>query len=210
MFRILGQPAATSEPGECPLDDPPAGQNFEALGSIQSLSDLDGPFANLVQRTAQLWPGITAIDEDMAHPGSGVADRFQHRRRAVAVLDIGGVDDQTEQQPDGIDDGMTFSTFGFFLRNSPQSQGFRWFSRSDYRSRPLWVAARGLPVCASPWPSLSGWSAKARCRASRQSRDLLGPYRFYNRHERAHQAANLFSIQNKPEPSERTGVLKRG
>ena len=34
-----------TKPGECPLDDPLAGQKLEALCGIGSLDDFEGPFA---------------------------------------------------------------------------------------------------------------------------------------------------------------------
>lgn len=101
------------------------------------------------------------------HLWAGMADRLQNQRRAVPVLDISGVNDQPEQQSDGVDDGMTFSTLDLlpFRHGSrpnpgtspcddlpgnewrlsmahriPQSYRFRWFSCSDCRLSALCCA----------------------------------------------------------------------
>jgi len=41
VFKILGESAASVEPGEGPLDDPAFGKNFETLGLIGALDDFD-------------------------------------------------------------------------------------------------------------------------------------------------------------------------
>ena len=42
----------------------------------------------------------------MAQPGEGIADRLEDQARAVAVLDIGAMDDQSDQQTERIGDDM--------------------------------------------------------------------------------------------------------
>ncbi len=59
----------------------------------------------------QLRPGIGAIGEQVAQPWAGMAYGFQHGRRAVAVLGIGCMDDETEEHAGGIDDSMALATF---------------------------------------------------------------------------------------------------
>jgi hypothetical protein len=41
-FEVLGQSAASSEPGECALDEPSSRQNFETIGAIRTLDDFEG------------------------------------------------------------------------------------------------------------------------------------------------------------------------
>ena len=41
IFEILGQPAASVQPGEGAFDNPPSGQNCEALGLVGTFDDFD-------------------------------------------------------------------------------------------------------------------------------------------------------------------------
>ena len=75
-------------------------------GAIRALDDLHGPVSNLRQCTLKLGSGIAAVGEDMAQPGEGIADRLEDQGRAVAVLDIGAMDDQSDQQTERIGDDM--------------------------------------------------------------------------------------------------------
>lgn len=61
----------------------------EALGGIRALDYLHGPDAMTLERIFEAAPCVAAIDEDMAQPGE--ADSFEDIRRAVAVLNIGGM-----------------------------------------------------------------------------------------------------------------------
>lgn len=65
---VLGEAAATSEPGEGSFDDPSSGQYLEAFGGVRPLYELDGPFAHIDQSVPELVAGIAAIGEDMAEP----------------------------------------------------------------------------------------------------------------------------------------------
>ncbi len=82
FLPVLGEAPAATQPGEGALDDPPFWQNLEALG---------------------------AIGEDMAQPGKAVADGLQQLGRAVAVLDIGAMDDQCDQKAQGVGDDMALA-----------------------------------------------------------------------------------------------------
>ena len=110
LLPIPGQPAASPEPGEGALDNPSPGQEFEPLRGVRALYDLDGPIADPVQCAAQFRSGIAAVGEDMAQPGAGMTDGFQNPWRAIPVLDVGGMNDQPEQQSDGVDDDMAFAS----------------------------------------------------------------------------------------------------
>ena len=61
FLPILSHSTAASEPCEGSFDDPAAGNDFEALGRVGTLDDLDSPFADLVQGIPQLWPAVTAV-----------------------------------------------------------------------------------------------------------------------------------------------------
>ena len=109
IFPVLGQPSASPEPCKGELDDPSAWDDLEALCRIGAFDDLDGPFADAVECPAQFWPGIASIGEDMPQPRAGFADRGENLRCTVAVLNIGGMNDRTEHQAQGIDHDVTLA-----------------------------------------------------------------------------------------------------
>ena len=98
LLEVLGEAAASAEPGEGALDHPAARQDLEALGGSDRLMISRVQLADAAQRVPELVAGIAAIGEDMAQPGEALADRLQHIDGAVAVLDVGGVDDERDQQ----------------------------------------------------------------------------------------------------------------
>jgi hypothetical protein len=81
---------------------PGARQDDEAFGLIGTLDDLNGPFADLVQRLPELVSGIGAIGKDMAQPREALDDLGQHQRRAVAVLNVDSVDYAMDQIAIGV------------------------------------------------------------------------------------------------------------
>ena len=64
---------------------------------------------NRRERAAQFRPRIATVGEDVAEPRARPADRGEDGRRAVAVLHVGGMHDQAEQQTDGVDDGVALA-----------------------------------------------------------------------------------------------------
>lgn len=82
FLPVLGQSAASSEPCEGAFYDPSSGQDFEALGGVGPLDDFHGPGADFGQGSAQFWPRVSAVGEDMTQPRKAVADGFEHLRRA--------------------------------------------------------------------------------------------------------------------------------
>jgi hypothetical protein len=91
LLEVLGEAAVAIEPSQCAFDDPATGQDDKPLCGIGSFDDFDGPFADPAQRLPELLSGIAAIGKDMTQPREAFDDFGQHQRRAVAVLDVGGV-----------------------------------------------------------------------------------------------------------------------
>ena len=96
-FEVLGEPAAASEPSEGAFDHPAAGKEFKPFGDVGSLDDLDGPFSHLGQGVPQFVAGIAAIGEDVTQPWIERTDRGQDIDSTVAILDVGGMDQQANE-----------------------------------------------------------------------------------------------------------------
>ena len=82
---------------EGPFDDPASREDYKAFGGIGSLDDLDRPVALAFKSAAQFVPGIAAIGKDIAQPGEAIPDRLEQVWRTIAVLNIGGMDDDMKR-----------------------------------------------------------------------------------------------------------------
>lgn len=98
FLPVLCEASAPTQPCKGAFDDPAARQNLKALGGVGALDDLDGPFAHAGERAAQFLSGISSIGKDMTQPREAAADRRQHIDGAVTILDIGGMDEDEDQQ----------------------------------------------------------------------------------------------------------------
>ena len=85
FLPVLGEPAAAPEPGERALHHPAPGQDLEALCNVGALDDFDGPRPGTPQGGPEFGAGVASVGKDMTQPWPARADRFQDRRRAVAV-----------------------------------------------------------------------------------------------------------------------------
>ena len=94
---VLCEAPASSEPCECPLDDPSSWQDLEALGGIGALDDLDRPVADPGERRGELVAGVGAVGEQMAQPRIEAADRRDDRDCPVAVLNVGRVHVESDE-----------------------------------------------------------------------------------------------------------------
>ena len=116
MLEVVGEPSISVEPCQRALDDPAAGQHFEALGGIGPLDDFDGPLADTVQGVLELVSGIAAISEHMSQPREAPDDFREHQRRSVAVLDIGGVDHGMDEISLGVGEDVALTPLDLLAR----------------------------------------------------------------------------------------------
>ncbi len=112
FFPVFCEPSAAPEPCEGAFDDPPSRKDFEAAGGIGTLDDLERLLADPVQCGAQFRPVISAVGEQVAQPGTGIAYGCQHGRCSVAILNIGGVNDEPEEHAGGVEDGVALAAPG--------------------------------------------------------------------------------------------------
>ena len=107
-LEILGQPSVAAEPSEGPLDQPALGQDGKAAGAGLALDDLE-PQTLLCCGTGSGLPLVAAIGEDQAEPGEAPAQPAADQRQPIAILDVGGVDDDHQQQAQGVDQNVALA-----------------------------------------------------------------------------------------------------
>ncbi len=80
------------------------------------------------ERAPELVPRIAAIGEHMAQPWEAIADSFEDIDGPVAVLNIGGMDQDEDQIAVGVSNDMPFAAFDLLARviaaNSATFRGF--------------------------------------------------------------------------------------
>jgi len=90
------------------LDQPALGQDGKAAGAGLALDDLE-PQTLLCCGTGSGLPLIAAIGEDQAEPGEAPAQPAADQRQPIAILDVGGVDDDHQQQAQGVDQNVALA-----------------------------------------------------------------------------------------------------
>ncbi len=59
--------------------------------------------------------GVVAIVRpDQFEPGKACADFIEHKRRVIAVLNIGGMNNNPQRQAFGVDQGVNFAALHLF------------------------------------------------------------------------------------------------
>jgi hypothetical protein len=69
-----------------------------------------------LERLPELVSSVAAIGEYMAQPVEAKTHRFEHIDRAIAVLNIGGVDENEDQKAAGVGIDMALSPSDFLAR----------------------------------------------------------------------------------------------
>ena len=82
------------------------GRTLEAFGAVRSLDDLHCELADFLQGASQFRSGVAAVGKDMAQPRPAPEYGLQDDRRAVAILNVGGVNDDADQQAQRVDDDV--------------------------------------------------------------------------------------------------------
>ena len=93
------------------LHDPSARQDLKSLRAIGALYDLKRPLANLAQPPLQLLATVAAVSKDMSQPRVAVADGFEDEGSAVPILDVSAMDDEPNEQTQGISEDMPLTSF---------------------------------------------------------------------------------------------------
>ena len=114
-LEVAGQAAVSADPGKGTLDDPAFGQDDEAMG-IAALDDLQGPGAGLGDEFGHLRPLVAGIGKDAFDEGEGSPRGAQQVTRTIAVLHVGRVDGDAQQEAQRIDQDVALAAGDFLPR----------------------------------------------------------------------------------------------
>ena len=101
-LEVAGEAAVAADPGKGALDDPSLRQDDETMG-IAALDDLQAPAAGPGDEFGHLRPLVAGIGKDAFDERKGSPRRTQQVARAVAILHVGRVDGDAQQQAKRID-----------------------------------------------------------------------------------------------------------
>lgn len=81
-----------------------------------ALDDFELPSAGIGNDLCDPWPLIGGIGEDLGDRGEPAARIAQQAADAVAILEIGAVDDDVQQQAEGVDEDVPLAAGDFLAR----------------------------------------------------------------------------------------------
>lgn len=84
--------------------------------SIAALDDLQGPGAGVGDRHGGFGALISGIGEDALDEGKGAARLSQDLPQTIAILNVGGVDDDAQQQAERVDEDVAFAARDLLAR----------------------------------------------------------------------------------------------
>jgi len=83
---------------------------------IAAFDDLEGPRTGPSDDFRHPWPLIAGVGEDAFDEGKGSPHRAQQVDRTVAVLHVGGVDRDAQQEAQRIDQNVALAAGDFLAR----------------------------------------------------------------------------------------------
>ena len=118
-LEIARQPAIAADPGQGSFDDPALGQDDEFVQFV-ALDDLEHPTTGAGSRSRGAWSLIAGIGEDALDEGEKAAGAsIENHPRPVAVLNVGGMDDDVQQEAERIDKDMALAPGDLLARIKP-------------------------------------------------------------------------------------------
>ena len=115
---VLAQSAVAAEPRERAFHNPTLGQDDESGAVAQTLDDRHRPAAKLSRPVDQL-SGVTPVGPGDFEPGEEAAKLAKHELGSIAVLDVGGVHDDGQDQAEDVDHDVPLAALDFLARVVP-------------------------------------------------------------------------------------------
>ncbi len=115
-LEVAGEASIAADPRQGSFDDPTFGQDDEAVQLI-ALDDLQLPSAARCDGDGRLWTLIAGIGEDALDEREESARALvENELRAVAILHIGRVDDDIQQEAERIDEDVPLAACDLLAR----------------------------------------------------------------------------------------------
>jgi len=116
LFPVLSKTAASAEPCKGSLDYPAAREDLEAVGLIRPFDDFDRPLPRSSDGIAEFVARIAAIGKNMAQPGEALPHSLEDIGRAIAVLNIGGMHENEDEEAAGVGQDVPLAAFDLLAR----------------------------------------------------------------------------------------------
>ena len=109
VLPILGEAATSIEPADGSLDDPALRLDDKSLRVVATPDDLGHEVGHdMGDAVGEDRPGIGAVREQLAQEGELSEQSGQQQHTAIAVLHVGGGDQGVQQQPELVDQDVSF------------------------------------------------------------------------------------------------------
>jgi len=145
FFIVFAKSTTATQPSEGPFHDPTAWQNVKSLGVVAAFDDLQYPAARLLHPIDQL-STVAAIRPNELQSRKLPLCFFQDLLGTVTVLNVGRVNDHTQQQTDCIDQNMPFPPLYLFARIITASPPFSVVF-TDWLSMIAALGVGSRPAC---------------------------------------------------------------
>ena len=117
IFPIFGEPSAAVEPRNRALDDPAFGQNGEAFDLIGAPDDLSFEVGqDSCECLLEMRSLVASVGEELLQERIHSEQGGKQQNAAVAILDIGTMNDGMEQQTQRIYENMALLAFDLLAR----------------------------------------------------------------------------------------------
>lgn len=119
---VFGESSIFAQPSEGSLDNPSLGKDHK-LVRVRAFDDFDNSSVP-ANRPIHKLSGITTIGPDDFKAPPSRAALLDQQSAAVAVLDVGRVNDQCKDQAQRVNDDMALAPLGFLARIVPSVAPF--------------------------------------------------------------------------------------
>ena len=114
-LEVLGETTAVANPGEGSFDDPAFGQDNKAM-EIAALDDLQPPCTSFGNRLGHFRPLVATVSVDALDEWEAMAGLPGYGNGTVSVLNIGGMNNDAQQEAEGVDQNMAFASCDLLAR----------------------------------------------------------------------------------------------
>ena len=115
-LEVACEASVVADPSESSLDDPAFWENDEAM-QLVAFDDFQLPSAGLGDSRGGLCSLIAGIGEDAQDEGKQCPRAWiENERRAVAILDIGGMNGNAQQETERVDEDVSLAARDFLAR----------------------------------------------------------------------------------------------